>query len=199
MPGSGTLTLNVSALSGAFWNVNVTDTTGTSIGSGLIQGASAVQIPYSGSTSATINYALIATGPSSVTLTSVSVGSVTYVPGITVVTACNKTNDFYRYGFNGKLKDNEWAGIGNHVDFGDRGLDTRIARFISIDKYTGKFPSLSSYLFAANSPIFATDKNGDYVYIIAETIGNEHGDKMFNAAALTRQRDIEKSSTSSKR
>ena len=164
MPGSGTLTLNVSALSGAFWNVNVTDTTGTSIGSGLIQGASAVQIPYSGSASATVNYALISTGGSSVTLTSVSIGSVTYVPGITVVTACNKTSDFYRYGFNGKLKDNEWAGIGNHVDYGERGLDTRVPHWFTPDKLYGRHPSVSPYAYVRDNPIIQYDPDGKTDY-----------------------------------
>jgi hypothetical protein len=48
--------------------------------------------------------------------------------------------DLYHYGFNGKMKDNEWAGVGNHIDFGARGLDTRIARFNSVDPLTKKFP-----------------------------------------------------------
>jgi|GEM_PF-2613831 len=160
MPGSGTITLNVSALSGAFWNVNITDTTGTSIGSGVIQGASAVQIPYSGSASATINYALISTGGSSVTLTSAKIGTVTYVPGITVVTACNKTNDFYRYGFNGQMKNNEWAGVGNYLDFKFRGYNSRTGRFISVDPLFEKYPWNSDYAFAANKVINSMDLEG---------------------------------------
>ncbi len=45
-------------------------------------------------------------------------------------TLCSKPRDNYRYGFNGKEKDNEWSGIGNHLDFGERGYDSRIARWL---------------------------------------------------------------------
>ena len=51
------------------------------------------------------------------------------------------SEDQYEYGFNGKLKDNEWAGVGNHLDFGARGYDTRIARWINIDPLAKKYPN----------------------------------------------------------
>ncbi len=60
------------------------------------------------------------------------------VPYNLVSTACN--TDAYSYGFNGKLKDNEWAGVGNHYDYGMRQYDSRIARFISVDPLTKKYP-----------------------------------------------------------
>ncbi|GAL85644.1 RHS repeat-associated core domain-containing protein [Sporocytophaga myxococcoides] len=67
----------------------------------------------------------------------------------------------YRYGFNGKEKDDEIKGSGNSYDFGARIYDPRIAKFLSTDKFTGKFPALSPYIFAGNNPIWAIDKNGD--------------------------------------
>lgn len=68
--------------------------------------------------------------------------------------------DAYRYGFNGKLKDNEWSGIGNSEDYGFRMLDTRIARFRSVDPLTKKFPHFTPYAFAGNTPIRAIDLEG---------------------------------------
>ncbi len=43
----------------------------------------------------------------------------------------------YRYGFNGKEKDDEVKGEGNSLDFGARMYDSRLGRFLSIDKYAG--------------------------------------------------------------
>jgi RHS repeat-associated protein len=58
------------------------------------------------------------------------------------------------------LKDNEFAGIGNHIDYGARGYDPRIARWNSVDPLSGQFPSLSPYAFAGNSPILVEDETG---------------------------------------
>ena len=73
---------------------------------------------------------------------------------------CDKVDDKYRFGYNGKEKDNEWAGIGNSLDYGARIEDTRIGRFRSIDPWTYKFPSLTPYQFASNTPIRAVDLDG---------------------------------------
>jgi RHS repeat-associated protein len=66
----------------------------------------------------------------------------------------------YAYGFNGKRMDNEMKGIGNTYEFEARIYDSRLGRFLSIDPKANKFPDLSSYNFAANSPIWLVDKNG---------------------------------------
>ncbi|MES2701538.1 MAG: RHS repeat-associated core domain-containing protein [Bacteroidota bacterium] len=71
---------------------------------------------------------------------------------------CN--NDFYHYGFNGKIKDNELAGVGNSVDYGFRRYDPRIARFNSVDPLAKKYHWLSGYQFAGNTPIQAIDIEG---------------------------------------
>ena len=67
----------------------------------------------------------------------------------------------YRYGFGGNEQD--WGDDSNseHVNFGERILDTRIGKFISQDKFTNKFPMSSPYVFASNTPIMATDYKGD--------------------------------------
>jgi len=77
-----------------------------------------------------------------------------------VTTVCSKDGDFYRYGFNGKLKDNEWAGIGNSYDYGFRMEDTRVARFRSVDPLTKKYPWYTPFQFAGDNPIKYIDLDG---------------------------------------
>jgi RHS repeat-associated protein len=98
----------------------------------------------------------------------------------------------YRYSFNGKEKDKDITL--STIDFESRIFDSRISRFFSKDRFSDKFPSFSPYLYAGNSPISAIDIKGDSLYILFYTIGNKRGDEMFEAAALTRKVDIERSS-----
>jgi RHS repeat-associated protein len=62
----------------------------------------------------------------------------------------------YRYGFNGKENDKEtgWQ------DYGFRLYDKRICRFPSVDPLTAKYPELTPYQFASNTPIMAIDLDG---------------------------------------
>jgi RHS repeat-associated protein len=73
--------------------------------------------------------------------------------------------DGYRYGFNSMEKDDEVKGDGNSYDFGARICDSRVGRFLSVDRFAGKFSYHSPYIFAANMPILASDKNGDSVWV----------------------------------
>ncbi|MFY0254669.1 RHS repeat-associated core domain-containing protein [Chitinophaga sp. 30R24] len=66
----------------------------------------------------------------------------------------------YRYGFNGKENDNEVKGEGNQQDYGMRVYDPRIGRFFSVDPLANKYPTQSTYSFAANNPIMLVDVNG---------------------------------------
>lgn len=70
-------------------------------------------------------------------------------------------SDSYRYGFNGKENDNEVKGEGNQQDYGMRIYDTKVGRFLSVDPKTVKYPDLTPYSFAAISPIWLVDKNGE--------------------------------------
>src|SRR5690606_21717729 len=79
-----------------------------------------------------------------------------------LVRVCDDGGDRYRFGFNGMLKDNEWAGMGTHLDFGARIYDSRVSRFLSLDPLMKKFPSESNYVFTGNSPIYLVDKDGKY-------------------------------------
>ena len=66
----------------------------------------------------------------------------------------------YRFGFNGKEGDGEIKGDGNSLDYGTRIYDSRIGRFLSIDKFEKKFAWLSPYVFAGNKPIMSVDIGG---------------------------------------
>ena len=73
----------------------------------------------------------------------------------------------YRYGFNGKENDNDVKGEGNQQDYGMRIYDPRLGRFLSVDPLTTKYPELTPYQFASNTPIQAVDLDGGeakYVY-----------------------------------
>ncbi|MPM15696.1 hypothetical protein SDC9_62067 [bioreactor metagenome] len=71
--------------------------------------------------------------------------------------------DNYRFGFNGKENDNEVKGTGNQQDYGMRIYDPRLGRFLSADPLIvqqQKYPELSPYQFASNTPIIAIDLDG---------------------------------------
>lgn len=65
-------------------------------------------------------------------------------------------NTNYRYGFNGKENDNETG----YQDYGMRLYDRRLGRFISVDPLYKKYPELTPYQFASNTPIQAIDLDG---------------------------------------
>jgi len=109
--------------------------------------------------------------------------TVTMVPHTVVTTVCSE--DQYRYGHNGKFKDNEWAGVGNHYDFGARTYDTRIARWINIDPLYEKYPSVTAYNFALNSPIGIKDDDGRDIIILSAP----HGAMGFGHAAVLIQNE----------
>ena len=64
----------------------------------------------------------------------------------------------YRYGFNGKEKDNDIeTGV---QDYGMRIYDSRVGRFLSVDPITAKYPELTPYQFTSNRPIDGIDQDG---------------------------------------
>jgi len=73
----------------------------------------------------------------------------------------------YLYGFNGMEKDDEIKGAGNSYDYKNRFFDSRLGRFLSIDRLNSEFPSLSTYQFASNQVIVAIDLDGkEPLYLI---------------------------------
>lgn len=66
----------------------------------------------------------------------------------------------YRYGFNGKEKDDEVKGQGVQYDYGFRIYDASLGKFLSQDPLFRSYPNLTSYQFAHNTPISAIDLDG---------------------------------------
>ncbi|MBL4755245.1 MAG: RHS repeat-associated core domain-containing protein [Flavobacteriales bacterium] len=66
----------------------------------------------------------------------------------------------YRYGFNGKEKDDETSGNGNQYDYGFRIYNPRLGRFLSVDPLFRVYPFYSPYHYASNTPIAAVDEDG---------------------------------------
>lgn len=102
------------------------------------------------------------TGPGSgrIDLKKIKIKKIVYTPQDVTLTVCNEQADRYRFGFNGQMKTNEIAGIGNSLDFKYRGYDPRIARFTSQDPLHRQYPWNSPYAFAENSPIMGIDLEG---------------------------------------
>lgn len=66
----------------------------------------------------------------------------------------------YRYGFNGKEKDDDVKGSGMQYDYGFRIYDPRLGKFLSEDPLTASYPWYTPYQFAGNKPIWAIDLDG---------------------------------------
>ncbi len=67
----------------------------------------------------------------------------------------------YRYGYNGKEKDNELHGEGNSYDFGARLYNPRVGRWLSMDPKADKYPMQSSYISMDNDPVNIIDPKGE--------------------------------------
>ncbi len=79
-----------------------------------------------------------------------------------------ESNDSYRFGFNGKEKDDEVKGSGAQYDYGFRIYDSRIGKFLSVDPLSSSYPWYTPYQFAGNSPIAFNDLDGleEYHYML---------------------------------
>lgn len=64
----------------------------------------------------------------------------------------------YRYGFNGKEKDNSF-GLTNY-DYGFRIYNLAIARFLSVNPLFKEYPFFTPYQYASNNPIINIDLDG---------------------------------------
>jgi RHS repeat-associated protein len=74
----------------------------------------------------------------------------------------------YRYGFNGKEKDDEIKGKGDNYDYGMRMYDSRLGKFLSVDPLAKDYPWFTPFQFAGDRPIACIDVDGleDNSYII---------------------------------
>jgi RHS repeat-associated protein len=68
-----------------------------------------------------------------------------------------------RHTFSGKEKDVETG----YSYFGARYYDGDLSIFLSVDRFTDKYPSLTPYEYAANNPVNLIDINGDSVRLIS--------------------------------
>ena len=76
----------------------------------------------------------------------------------------------YRFAFNGKEKDNLGEGGGGSTyNYGFRIYNPLIGRFLSIDPLFRKYPELTPYQFASNTPIASVDLDGKESAIVTGT------------------------------
>jgi RHS repeat-associated protein len=88
-------------------------------------------------------------------------GAQDYYPfGMLSRVAVPNDDPYYRFGFNGKMNDNDVKGLGNELDYGARIYDPRIGKFLSLDPLQKKYPWYTPYQFAGNSPIKFIDLDG---------------------------------------
>jgi len=66
----------------------------------------------------------------------------------------------YRYGFNGKEKDQSGEFGMTSYDYGFRIYNPAIAKFLSVDPLASQYAELTPYQFASNTPIWAKDIDG---------------------------------------
>jgi len=84
-----------------------------------------------------------------------------YYTGGSLLPGRSFNSNKYSFGFNGKLKDDQWYNVtGSMYDYGFRMYDSRIIRFNSVDPLTKKYPMLTPYQFASNTPIWGVDLDG---------------------------------------
>ncbi|AWM15208.1 hypothetical protein DI487_00005 [Flavobacterium sediminis] len=83
-----------------------------------------------------------------------------YYPFGSLIPDRHASSAAYRYGFQGQEKDDEIKGEGNSINYTFRMHDPRVGRFFAVDPLTGKFPELTPYQYASNSPIALKEIEG---------------------------------------
>lgn len=81
-------------------------------------------------------------------------------------------------------KDSEVKGNGNSYDFGARIYDPRIGRWLVLDPLSYKYPTLSPFVYVANSPMSFVDKDGESIRptnSVAESTLNTAFDNVFSS------------------
>jgi len=92
----------------------------------------------------------------------------------------------YRYGFNGKEKDDEVTGTtGVTYDYGFRIYDSRIGKFLSVDPLTKDYPWYTPYQFAGNKPIWAIDLDGLEEQYFSKNFGSIEGKAVIKLSNTT--------------
>jgi RHS repeat-associated protein len=79
----------------------------------------------------------------------------------------NALGGLYRYGFNGMEHNDET--VGGDYDFGARIYDSRICRWLALDKIVST--SVNRYCFVENNPIYYLDKDGKFAIVVPIAYG----------------------------
>ncbi len=127
------------------------------------------------------------------TLSAGNYGRLAHIDNL-VIEEIFEVGEGYRFGFNGMEKDDDTYGEGNAYDFGNRIFDSRLGRWLSVDRFAGKYPSLSPYVFAENNPIVILDIGGDSTIYFSES-GKKIGvtwDNLENAIVVIKSSDVAK-------
>jgi RHS repeat-associated protein len=89
------------------------------------------------------------------------VGTYNYYPfGMDITSRSWFADMKYRYGFNGKEKDDNGEFGDIQYDYGFRIYNPAIGKFLSVDPLTRSYPFYTPYQFAGNKPIIAIDLDG---------------------------------------
>jgi len=98
----------------------------------------------------------------------------------------------YRYGFNGKEKDQSGEFGGNTTyDYGFRIYNPAVGRFLSVDPLTKKYPWYTPYQFAGNKPVWAIDLDGLEEMLYFVDIEYKEGSTAFKKASVFREQKSE--------
>jgi RHS repeat-associated protein len=114
-----------------------------------------------------------------------------YEPFGALLPGRNYSSSSYRFGFNGKENDNEIIGTGRWQDYGERMYRTDLGIFFSPDPiivYGKKYPELSTYQFASNTPIQAIDLDGLEAFFVHGTTQGSSGHTFSSTAKGELQR-----------
>ena len=113
-----------------------------------------------------------------------------YPSGTLMATSTGGSVQPYKY--NGKELERT-AGLDLYY-YGARWMDSKIgARFTTIDPMCEEYYDISPYAYCAGNPVNLVDPDGERIYMLFYTTGNNRGDEMFKSAAVTRKLDIENS------
>ncbi|RYZ55612.1 MAG: hypothetical protein EOP49_02500, partial [Sphingobacteriales bacterium] len=83
-----------------------------------------------------------------------------YYPFGMLVPNRHESSAVYRYGFQGQEKDDEVKGEGNSLNYTYRMHDPRVGRFFATDPLEDRYPFMTPYQFASNSPVGAIEIEG---------------------------------------
>jgi RHS repeat-associated protein len=77
----------------------------------------------------------------------------------------------YKYGYNGKLKDNDITVENGDYDYGARIYDSRLGRWMSVDPLFVENSSYTPYIYCGNNPIIYKDSDGkDWILVTGNRV-----------------------------